>query len=186
MQLRGSKRATAAVAVLGTLLGGAVASSPPGAVSAPSVPSTPGGSGTAAKEAAAASAPGPLLDPGADTPRTAAEGPAVWPRPQSMAADPAREVPLGAEAVLVAPSDADPHAVQVVRDALRAAGVRTVHERAPGAPLPERGTVVRLQGPDAQEALRALGAAEARDLPEGATGWRWASPAAGTRSHWPA
>ncbi|MGW0751087.1 beta-N-acetylglucosaminidase domain-containing protein [Streptomyces sp. NPDC002587] len=170
MQLRGSKRATAAVAVLGTLLGGAVSAAPPGALSAPSapgVPSVPGGSGGAAREAAAAGAPGPLLDPGADTPRTAAEGPAVWPRPQSMAADPAREVPLGAEAVLVAPADADPYAVQVVRDALRAAGVRTLHERAPGAPLPDRGTVVRIQGPDAQEALRALGAAEARDLPDG-------------------
>ncbi|MFD9412535.1 beta-N-acetylglucosaminidase domain-containing protein [Streptomyces sp. NPDC059989] len=163
MQLRGRKRATAAaVAVIGTLLGGAVAAAPPGAFAAPSAPTAPDGP-------AQDPAPGtvPVSDPGADTPRTAAEGPAVWPRPRSMAADPAREVALEAEAVLVAPSDADPYAVQLVRDALRGAGVRTLHERAPGQPLPERGTVVRLQGQDAQEALRALGAAEAGDLPDG-------------------
>ncbi|MFG2979907.1 beta-N-acetylglucosaminidase domain-containing protein [Streptomyces sp. NPDC048258] len=181
MQLRGRKRTTAAaVAVLGTLLGGAVASAPPGFLAAPSGPSGPSATGGPAKDPAPVAAPGPVLDPGADTPRTAAEGPAVWPRPQSMAADPAREVPLGAEAVLVAPSDADPHAVQTVRDALRAAGVRTLHERAPGAPLPGRGTVVRLQGRDAEEALRALGAAEARDLPDG--GYRLAVGRPGGRA----
>lgn len=162
MQLRGRKRATAAaVAVIGSLLGGAVAAAPPGVLAAPSAPAGPAG------EPAPAGAPGPVLDPGADIPRAAAEGPAVWPRPQSMAADPARGVPLGAEAVLVASADADPYAVQVVRAALRGAGVRTLHEPAPGAPLPERGTVVRLQDAGAEEALRALGAAAAGDLPEG-------------------
>ncbi|MGR4879008.1 beta-N-acetylglucosaminidase domain-containing protein [Streptomyces sp. LARHCF249] len=164
MQLRGRKRATAAaVAVIGSLLGGAVAAAPRGVSAAPFVPAAPG---TPAVDPAFGAA-GPVLDPRADAVRSPAEGPVVWPRPQSMAADPARAVPLGAEAVLVAPSDADPYAVQVVRDALRAAGVRTLHERAPGDRLPERGTVVRLQGPDAQEALRALGAAEAGDLPDG-------------------
>ncbi|MFC9295865.1 beta-N-acetylglucosaminidase domain-containing protein [Streptomyces sp. NPDC057011] len=181
MQLRGRKRATAAaIAVIGTLLGGGVAALNPGVFAALSAPDGPGGTagsgspGGSARTPAAGSAAtaalgssGPVPDPGADFPRTPAEGPAVWPRPRSMAADPAREVPLGAEAVLVAPSDADPHAVQVVRDALRAAGVRTLHEPAPGQPLPDRGTVVRLQGPDAQEALRALGAAEVGDLPAG-------------------
>ncbi|MEU9373026.1 beta-N-acetylglucosaminidase domain-containing protein [Streptomyces sp. NPDC048255] len=174
MQLRGRKRTTAAaVAVIGSLLGGAVAAAPPGALAAPSVPAGP------APDQAPATAAGPLLDPGADTPRSAAEGPAVWPRPQSMTADPAREVPLGSEAVLVAPSDADPYAVQVVRDALRGAGVRTLHERAPGDPLPGRGAVVRLQGPGAEEALRALGAAAAGDLPGG--GYRLAVGRAGGR-----
>lgn len=110
----------------------------------------------------------------------------MWPRPQSMAADPARELPLGTEAVLVAAADADPYAVRVVRDALRAAGVRTVHEPAPGAPLPARGTVVRLQDADAEQALRALGAAAPSDLPAGATGWPRAATPAGTRSRWPA
>ncbi|WP_405709349.1 beta-N-acetylglucosaminidase domain-containing protein [Streptomyces xanthophaeus] len=165
MQLRGRQRTTAAaVAVIGSLLGGAVAAAPPGALAAPSAPA---GTAGAATDPAGATAAGPLLDPGADTPRSPAEGPAVWPRPQSMTADPAREVPLGAEAALVAPSDADPYAVQVVRDALRGAGVRTLHEPAPGEPLPARGAVVRLQGPDAEEALRALGAAAAGDLPGG-------------------
>lgn len=165
MQLRGRKRATAAaIAVIGSLLGGAVAAAPRGAAAAPYAPAAPGSPATDPSSGAVG---GPALDPRTVAVRTPAEGPAVWPRPQSMAADPAREVPLGAEAVLVAPSDADPHAVQVVRDALRGAGVRTLHERAPGAPLPERGTVVRLQGPDAQEALRALGAADAGDLPDG-------------------
>ncbi|MER7463513.1 beta-N-acetylglucosaminidase domain-containing protein [Streptomyces sp. NPDC097981] len=182
MQLRGRKRTTAAaVAVIGTLLGGGVFAGPPAALAAPGAPAVPGpdpsagpaagpGSDPAAGQAAAPGT-GPVLDPGSDTPRTAAEGPAVWPRPQSMTADKAREVPLGAEAVLVAAPDADPYAVGLVRTALREAGVRTLHEPAPGAPLPERGTVVRLQGADAQEALHALGAAGAgaagADLPNG-------------------
>ncbi|MDX3532787.1 beta-N-acetylglucosaminidase domain-containing protein [Streptomyces sp. MB09-01] len=169
MQLRGRKRSTAAaIAVIGSLLGGAVAAAPPGTLTAPSAPDTP--TRTPAGGGAAVGANGtvgPVLDPGADTPRAASEGPAVWPRPQSMTADPAREVPLGAEAVLVAPADADPYALQVVRDALRRAGVRTLHEPAPGAPVPERGTVVRLDDAGAEQALRALGAAAAKDLPSG-------------------
>ncbi|MFD3720481.1 beta-N-acetylglucosaminidase domain-containing protein [Streptomyces sp. NPDC058674] len=193
MQLRGRKRATAAaVAVIGTLLGGAVASAPPGVFTTPSAPDRQPGAGAGAASgavsgaaagsapaAAFAAAPAPLSDPGAEPRRTPAEGPAVWPRPQSMAADPAREVPLGAEAVLVVPSGADAYAVQVVREALRAAGVRTVHERAPGAPLPEHGAVVRLQGADAEEALRELGAAGVGDLPDG--GYRLAVGRSGGR-----
>lgn len=176
MQLRGRKRAAAAaVAVIGALLGGAVAASPRGAATVSSPPAAPG---TGATDPAAG-AGGPVLDPRAEPPRGAGEGPAVWPRPQSMAADPARDVALGTEAVLVAPSDADPYAVRVVRDALRAAGVRTVHEPADGARPPGRGPVVRLQGPDAQEALRALGAAEAGDLPDG--GYRLAVGRSGGR-----
>ncbi|MGW0390814.1 beta-N-acetylglucosaminidase domain-containing protein [Streptomyces sp. NPDC003042] len=171
VQLRGRKRATAAaVAVIGTLLGGAVASGPPGAVAAPSAPAPTAPEGPAAV---------PVLDPGSDAPRSAAQGPAVWPRPQSATADPGRELPLGADAVLVAPGDVDPYAVQVVRTALRAAGVRTLHERAPGAALPEAALVVRLQGPDAEAALRALGAAEAGDLPDG--GYRLAVGRTGGR-----
>ncbi|MEU3775101.1 beta-N-acetylglucosaminidase domain-containing protein [Streptomyces sp. NPDC032472] len=171
MQLRGRKLATAAAAaVIGTLLSGSsVVSGPPGAFAGASAPDPAGGPGPAAAGAAGAAgaAAAPLLDPGAVAPRTAAEGPAVWPRPQSMAADAAREVPLGEQAVLVAAPDADPYAVGLVRTALRAAGVRTLHEPAPGAPLPEHGTVVRLQGPGAEEALRALGATAAGDLPHG-------------------
>ncbi|MFG2996733.1 beta-N-acetylglucosaminidase domain-containing protein [Streptomyces sp. NPDC048340] len=174
MQLRGGKRATAAaVAVIGTLLGGAPSAGPPGASALPTAPAVP------RADTAAGAVPGPVLDPGSDVVRAPAEGPAVWPRPQSMTADPAREVALGAEAVLVLPPDTDPYAARVVRDALRGAGVRTLHERAPGAPLPERGTVVRLQGPDAEAALRSLGAAGAGDLPDG--GYRLAVGRSGGR-----
>ncbi|MFJ3832372.1 beta-N-acetylglucosaminidase domain-containing protein [Streptomyces sp. NPDC090046] len=176
MQLRGRRRTTAAaVAVIGSLLGGAVSAGPPAALAGPSAPDGP--ARTPAPGSAPGSAPntttpagtaaGAPLDPGADTPRAASEGPAVWPRPQSMAADPKRELPLGSEAVLVAAADADPYAVRVVRDSLRAAGVRTVHEPAPGAPLPPRGTLVRLQDAGAEEALRALGAAAPGDMPGG-------------------
>ncbi|MFJ9547928.1 beta-N-acetylglucosaminidase domain-containing protein [Streptomyces erythrochromogenes] len=173
MQLRGRKRSTAAaIAVIGSLLGGAVASAPLGFLASPSLPdgptAAPGTAGAAGAGGVGANgAVGPVLDPGADTPRSAAEGPAVWPRPQSMAADAAREIPLGREAVLVAPADADPHAVRVVREALRKAGVKTLHEPEPGEPLPARGTVVRLQDAGAQEALLALGATAATDLPNG-------------------
>ncbi|MEU8773910.1 beta-N-acetylglucosaminidase domain-containing protein [Streptomyces sp. NPDC048606] len=189
MQLRGRKRsAAAAVAVLGTLWGGSVASAPLGFLAASGTPTGPGAGGPAAAPGAAstggavpagATAPGPPLDPGSDPPRTASEGPAVWPRPQSAHADPGREVPVGSEAVVVAPAGADPYAVEVVRGALRAAGVRTLHERAPGQALPERGLVVRLQGSDAEVALRALGASAAGDLPDG--GYRLAVGRTGGR-----
>lgn len=178
MQLRGRKRSTAAaVAVIGSLLGGAVAATPQGITSTPKTSGTPRPDGGSA--AASAPVPLPLLDPGSDPVRTAAEGPAVWPRPQSAVADPGRELAVGAEAVLVAPGDVDPYAVEVVRTALRGAGVRTLHERAPGAVLPERALVVRLQGPDAEAALRSLGAAAAGDLPDG--GYRLAVGRTGGR-----
>ncbi|AXE26428.1 hyaluronidase [Streptomyces globosus] len=187
MQLRGRKRNTAvAIAVIGTLLGGAVAAEHQGLLSTAGAPS-PDQAGSGAKGAPGAAAgapagnqPGPLLDPGAVAPRSPAEGPGVWPRPQSMAADAAREVPLGEQAVLVAAPDADPYAVGVVRTALRAAGVRVLHEPAPGAPLPAAGTVVRLDGRGAEEALRALGASEVGDLPKG--GYRLAVGKTGGRS----
>ncbi|MCJ1677301.1 beta-N-acetylglucosaminidase domain-containing protein [Streptomyces sp. APSN-46.1] len=185
MQLRGRKRTTAAaVAVIGTLLGGSVIAGPPGAFATPTAPVVP--VPDPAADPASGPSPAPVSGPapeagseGAGAPRSVGEAPAVWPRPQSMTADPARAVPLGAEAVLVLPADADPDAVQVVRTALRGAGVRTLHEQRPGAALPERGTVVRLQGPDAEQALRELGAAEASDLPAG--GYRLAVGRAGGR-----
>jgi hyaluronoglucosaminidase len=153
-----------AVAVIGTLLGPVVAAGPPGALAAPSAPVDP--------------VPEPGADAVADAQRAAA-GHGVWPRPQSLTTDPAREVALGTEAVLVVAPDADPYAVRVVREALRGAGVRSVLERRPGAPLPERGTVVRLQGEDALAVLRELGAGEAADLPDG--GYRLAVGRAGGR-----
>lgn len=78
MQLRGKKRATAAaIAVMGTLLGGATASGPQVMSASPSAPDTPDtppstpGAGTAAANGAAPASsgvsPGPVLDPGSDT-----------------------------------------------------------------------------------------------------------------------
>ncbi|MFJ7268052.1 beta-N-acetylglucosaminidase domain-containing protein [Streptomyces sp. NPDC099050] len=178
MQTRGSKRATAtaaAVAVIGALLSGSAVVGPPAAFAAPTAPDSPTAPDLGAAPAAPAAlrdpapvtAPAPVPDPGSGPARAAAEGPAVHPRPQSTAADPARAVPLGAEAVLVLPAGVDPYAAQVVRDALRGAGVRTLHERAEGQPLPAAGPVVRLQGLEAERALRALGAEAAGDLPAG-------------------
>ncbi|WP_327252783.1 beta-N-acetylglucosaminidase domain-containing protein [Streptomyces sp. NBC_01244] len=181
MQIRGSKRATAtaaAVAVIGALLSGSAVAGPPTAFAAPTspdAPDAPAAPGTSAAPAALRDpaplpVPAPALDPRSGPARTAAEGPAVHPRPQSTASDPARAVPLGTEAVLVMPADVDPYAAQLVRDALRGAGVRTLHERADGEPLPGAGPVVRLQGPGdggTERALRALGADAAGDLPAG-------------------
>ncbi|MFJ6938894.1 beta-N-acetylglucosaminidase domain-containing protein [Streptomyces sp. NPDC101132] len=146
MPIRGRKRTTAvAIAVVGGLLAA------PGALAAPApTPVT-----------------GPAAGPtGAQPPARGAALPSLWPRPQSLLAS-GPGVPLGAEAVLVTPAGTDPYAVEVVRTALRAAGVRTLHEAGPDAPLPAGGTVFRLQGPDAEQALRALGATEAADLPAG-------------------
>ncbi|MFG2297148.1 beta-N-acetylglucosaminidase domain-containing protein [Streptomyces sp. NPDC048603] len=179
----GRKRATAVtVAVLGGLLGGASAVSPTSFTtpSAPPSPATPGtdpagGAGGAGGAASAAerSAAAQAATQGTATPGTAArtsvaQGPAVWPRPQSLTADASRDLPLGAEAVLVLPpAGADRHAVDVIRTALRAAGVRGLREQDSAAPLPPHGMVIRVQGPDAEAALRALGAGTTAELPSG-------------------
>lgn len=142
---RGKRTATAvAVAVIGGLLGGVV---PGGAYAAPGAPSP-------------ATAPD---QPGADA------TPAVWPRPQSLTAAGGPGVTLGTEVTLLAAPDADPYAVGALRELLRAAGVRTVHEALPG-----RGPVIRMGGaPGTQAALRALKAPERADLPAG--GYRLAT-----------
>ncbi|WP_310727590.1 beta-N-acetylglucosaminidase domain-containing protein [Streptomyces sp. N2A] len=101
-----------------------------------------------------------------DRPAGAGQVPAVWPRPQSL-----RElgdaVPLGAAAVVVAAPDTDPYALDVVRGLLRDAGVRTVHQVAPGERLPAAGPVIRIGGAQAADALRALRAPARGDLPAG-------------------
>ncbi|MEU3205043.1 beta-N-acetylglucosaminidase domain-containing protein [Streptomyces cyaneofuscatus] len=96
-----------------------------------------------------------------------AQPPAVWPRPQSIRAN-GPAVPLGREATVAAAPDADPYAVEELRSVLRAAGVTTVHESLPG-----RGPLIRIGGPGAGEALRALRAPDRADLPTG--GYRIAS-----------
>ncbi|MCX4797478.1 beta-N-acetylglucosaminidase domain-containing protein [Streptomyces sp. NBC_01242] len=144
MRLRRRKQATAvAVAVLGGLL----STGAPAAVAAPSAPGS-----TAVT-----------------TPDRTDDGavPAVWPRPQSIKAS-GPSVPLvdsgsaAAEVTLVADAHADPYAVDALRQILRDAGVRTVHEALPG-----RGPVVRLGGDGARDALRTLHAPDRGDLPSG-------------------
>ncbi|MGW4216180.1 beta-N-acetylglucosaminidase domain-containing protein [Streptomyces bacillaris] len=128
---------------------------------------------------AAGAAPAPPADPGkppATSPDRAdnARPPAVWPRPQSIRAT-GQALPLGAEATVVAAPDADPYAVAELRSLLREAGVTTVHQSLPG-----RGPLIRIGGPGAGEALRALRAPDRADLPTG--GYRLASGEVGGRA----
>ncbi|KEF19080.1 hyaluronidase [Streptomyces rimosus] len=106
--------------------------------------------------------------PGQNDGRTTSAGqlPAVWPRPQSMRAG-GTAVRLGDEAAIVAAPDADPYALEALRALLRDAGVRTVHDVAPGQQPPGDGPVFRLGGADAETALKALRAPARGDLPSG-------------------
>ncbi|MFE6098630.1 beta-N-acetylglucosaminidase domain-containing protein [Streptomyces laurentii] len=170
MHLGRSKRTATAVAaaIIGGLLGGAVpgtALAAPAAPFAPAPPASPASPASPAPPASPASPTTPLAPVAA--PDRAAEGtvPPVWPRPQSLTASRAPAVRLGSEVTLLAPPGADPYAVSALRALLRASGVRTVHETLPG-----RGPVLRLGDdtrPDADAALRALGASERGELPAG-------------------
>lgn len=124
---------------------------------------------------AAAAAPAP--PDGAAATRTDRTGderlPAVWPRPQSLKAS-GQSVPLGSEVTLLADAQADPYAVDALRELLGDAGVRTVHDALPG-----KGPVIRLGGTDAGRALQALRAPERSDLPSG--GYRLAVGDVGDR-----
>ncbi|MFF0474302.1 beta-N-acetylglucosaminidase domain-containing protein [Streptomyces sp. NPDC004284] len=187
MHLGRRKRTATAVAaaVIGGLLGGAVPGSaqatptaptapvPPAALSAPTAPVPP-----AAPSASTApvTPPSPPPTPASATPPGAstARVPAVWPRPQSLTAA-GSSVRLGDEVTLLADADADPYAVAALRELLRAAGVRTVHDGLPG-----RGPVLRAAGPSgeggdsgAEAALTALRVSERLDLPRG--GYRLAT-----------
>ncbi|MEV6164144.1 beta-N-acetylglucosaminidase domain-containing protein [Streptomyces sp. NPDC052052] len=138
MRLRRRRQATAiAVAVLGGLL----STGTPAAVAAPSAPGSPA----------------------VTSPDRTDDGtlPAVWPRPQSIKAS-GSAVPLSDDVTLLTGAHADPYAVEALRQILRDAGVRTVHESLPG-----RGTVIRLGDGGAQDALRTLRAPERGDLPSG-------------------
>ncbi|WP_369206694.1 beta-N-acetylglucosaminidase domain-containing protein [Streptomyces sp. PU-14G] len=123
-------------------------------------------------------APEPPGGPGAGSPdddSSQAGLPPVWPRPQTMRAQ-GTFVAVGTEATLIADRDADRYALDVVRETLRDAGVRTVHEATPGKDgnAPRAGGLVVRVGPEAAGgALRALRAPARDDLPAG--GYRLAT-----------
>ncbi|MEE1774193.1 beta-N-acetylglucosaminidase domain-containing protein [Streptomyces sp. JV185] len=135
------RRGTQATAIAVAVLGGLLSTGTPAAVAAPSAP---GSTAVTNPDRADDAAP-----------------PSVWPRPQSIEAAGA-SLPLSAEATLVAGAHADPYAVDALRQVLRDAGVRTVHEALPG-----RGPVIRLGGDGARDALRTLRAPARGDLPSG-------------------
>lgn len=145
---RGRTATAVAVAVIGSLLGGAH-----GAAAAPGDPGSPA---TTAQD-----------------PEGEAALPSVWPRPQTMRAA-GSAVPLGREATVVADRNADPYAVERLKELLRESGVRTVHTALPG-----HGPVLHLGGTGVQDALRALRASERADLPSG--GYRLAVGRVGGR-----
>lgn len=145
---RGRTATAVAVAVIGSLLGGAH-----GAAAAPGDPGSPA---TTAQD-----------------PEGEAALPSVWPRPQTMRAA-GSAVPLGREATVVADRDADPYAVERLKELLRESGVRTVHTALPG-----HGPVLHLGGTGVQDALRTLRASERADLPSG--GYRLAVGRVGGR-----
>ncbi|MCX5382401.1 beta-N-acetylglucosaminidase domain-containing protein [Streptomyces sp. NBC_00083] len=98
--------------------------------------------------------------PGSTTPDAVAPV-EVWPRPRSLRST-GVPVEFAGAAVLLAAPGADPYAVRAVEDVLRAAGVRAPQRRLPGT-----GPVVRLGGPGAGDALRALGVPGPGGLPAG-------------------
>ncbi|MEU1134883.1 hypothetical protein ABZ383_34360, partial [Streptomyces sp. NPDC005900] len=152
MQVRRRKGAVVvAVAVVASVLGGA-----PGALADPGTPTGPGA--TSADRA------------GGRGNRAGAVQPSVWPRPHVMSPRKGA-VTVGDDVALVtagADEDADPYALDALRDLLRDAGARRVTEVRDGEPLPAGGSlVVRAGGPGADRALRALGAGDRGDLPGG-------------------
>ncbi|GAA2440247.1 beta-N-acetylglucosaminidase domain-containing protein [Streptomyces macrosporus] len=147
---RGARR-TGATALVAAVLGGLLTGAP-GAQAAPPRPDT--GDGTA-----------PTAD-GREDPAARSGVPAVWPRPQSLR-ERGAALPVGDEATVIADEDADPRALDVVRDALRAAGARDVRTLRPGEESRARGLVVRAGGAAAERALSALRASERGDLPSG-------------------
>ncbi|MER5203833.1 beta-N-acetylglucosaminidase domain-containing protein [Streptomyces sp. NPDC002825] len=170
MHLGRRKRTATAVAaaVIGGLLGGAV---PGSAQATPAAPTTPRTFAPTLPAGPPAPSPTAPAAPSANTSNPSpARVPAVWPRPQSLAAA-GSAVRLGDEVTLLADADADPYALAALRELLRAAGVRTVHSGLPG-----RGPVLRVAGPSgegAEEALAALRVPERLDLPRG--GYRLAT-----------
>lgn len=118
------------------------------------------GQAPAIAEQASGQTPGAAAGAATATAQTPAP-PAVWPKPQSLRAQ-GEFAPVTAQVTLVADSDADPYALEVVQDALLAAGARQiVRARQPGPGL----TVYA--GAVAEPALDRLRAPATGDLPDG-------------------
>ncbi|MEU9097483.1 beta-N-acetylglucosaminidase domain-containing protein [Streptomyces sp. NPDC048361] len=145
--------APAAAPVAHTAPGPAVATSV-----APAAHPSPGPAAATTVAPAAHPSPGPAA---ATTGASAAVPAQVWPRPQWLRFGGAPVVFAGA-AVLLATPGVDPYAVRAAEDALAAAGVRAPQRRLPGG-----GPVVRVGGPGARDALRALGVPGSGALPAG-------------------
>ncbi|MET9219573.1 beta-N-acetylglucosaminidase domain-containing protein [Streptomyces sp. NPDC003300] len=134
-------RRSSAAAIAATFIGGWLAQSP-AATAAPAPPSTPP-AGTRTDTAA--------------SPRP----PAVWPRPQSLRAQ-GRFARVTRTVTLVAGTDADPYALDVIEDALRGAGAQEIRR----SDTPGSGLTV-YAGDAAQPRLTALKAPEQDDLASG-------------------
>ncbi|MFE0625806.1 beta-N-acetylglucosaminidase domain-containing protein [Streptomyces sp. NPDC058864] len=154
--------ATHAAALVATVVGGVLGTAPAALATPP-----------ATAPAVTATAPGTADDTADDT-AAAGTAPAVHPRPQSLRSRGAA-VAVPDTATLLAGPGADPHALDALRAILRGAGVTTLHED----PARPRGLVVYAGGPQADSALRALGAAPTGDLPSG--GYRLAVGRTGGR-----
>ncbi|MEU4212994.1 beta-N-acetylglucosaminidase domain-containing protein [Streptomyces sp. NPDC026206] len=98
--------------------------------------------------------------------------PPVWPRPQAARAQ-GSYARVGDEVTLMAEPGTDPYAIEALRGILRGLGARTVVDAEPGGTPPPSGLIVYAGGRAAQDALRALGAPPADDLPPG--GYRLAT-----------
>ncbi|MBB5117535.1 hyaluronoglucosaminidase [Streptomyces eurocidicus] len=98
--------------------------------------------------------------------------PPVWPRPQSARAR-GPYARIGDEVTVMADPGTDPYAIEALRGILRGLGARTVVDAAPGGTPPPSGLIVYAGGQAAENALRALGAPAAGDLPRG--GYRLAT-----------
>ncbi|WP_051723451.1 beta-N-acetylglucosaminidase domain-containing protein [Streptomyces albus] len=128
----------------------------------------------------AAAAPAPAGDtaPTAEDRKDDASVPSVWPRPQDLSAR-GKAVRVTERVALVSDENTDPYALDALHALLRSAGAREVLDVRPDAELPPDALVVRADARSAAEALRALRAPSAADLPSG--GYRLAVGRTGGR-----
>lgn len=138
-------RRTSAAAIVATVVGGWFGQAP--ALAAPAGPAPSAGSSTTPSSVAAAH-------------------PSVWPKPQSIRFQGAF-AHVTPTVTLVAGPDADPYALDVVRDTLTAAGARTVTDSAVPPAEGSRTGLTVYAGGLAEPVLSALSAPPPEDLPGG-------------------